>query len=149
MRFVVVVGVLLCCIPGAHASVADYCAAYARDFADLVKKQDPQWQRRYENAEKSCMFRFTSAEKPTVIEKPKTKKVVSKKTPPPAPAASPELYGDADPPSVKAVKVKPKLVAGSPEWNAYCKKKYVSFNAANGAYLSKSGKERKCLVTAD
>jgi BA14K-like protein len=41
------------------------------------------------------------------------------------------------------------LQPGSPAWVDYCKRKYVSFNEAKGIYLSKTGIERKCLVTAD
>jgi hypothetical protein len=152
MRFVTVIGVTMILTTQVQATVPEYCAAYARDFADLVKKQDPKWQRRYDNAQASCLLRFTSDAKPAVKEKSKTKQAVSKKpTPSPAPveAAPPELFGDADPAPVTKAKVKPKLQAGSPEWTAYCKKKYVSFNEAKGTYLSKTGKERKCLVTAD
>jgi BA14K-like protein len=149
MRFVVAIGASLIFIPHAAATVPEYCAAYARDFADHVKKQDPQWQRRYDNAEAFCLFRFTSESKPPA--KTRIKKAAVK-TPPPPPLAPVEVAAPEpapEPAPAKTTKVKPKLVAGSPEWTDYCKKKYVSFNEAKGTYLSKTGKERKCLVTAN
>jgi BA14K-like protein len=136
----------------AWADVAAYCAAYARDFADLTDRQSPRWQKRYDNAETDCMQRFaTQAIKPVkpkakpsrTAEKPKTEK------PKVAAAPAPKLKQPEESKQEKAVKTVPKLVAGSPEWLAYCDKKYVSFDKAKGTYLSKSGLERKCLVTAD
>lgn len=130
-----------------EATVADYCAAYARDFADHVEKQNPQWQHRYDNAEASCTLRFTTDEKPVVKTKQKTKQVGDKKpaTPKVVVATEPETKPEPQ----QLAKAAPKLLQGSPEWTDYCKKKYVSFNEAKGTYLSKTGIERKCLVTAD
>jgi BA14K-like protein len=151
MRFVTAIGVTLVVINPAQATVNDYCAAYARDFADHVKKPDPQWQHRYDNAEASCLFRFTTDAKPTVKTKAKVKQAATKKPPvaPPAPVEAAPPPPPVEPAPEPAAKVKPKLTPGSPEWTDYCTKKYVSFNAATGTYLSKSGKERKCLVTAE
>ena len=128
----------------AHADVKDYCAAYARDFADHVQKQSAEWQPRYDNAEASCLARFSYDVTPASKTKPKIKKAVSQK--PPKVAAAPV----EEPPSeTQTIKPSAKPAAGSPEWITYCQKKYVSFDAAKGTYLSKSGIERKCLVTAD
>jgi hypothetical protein len=129
---------------GARADVKDYCAAYARDFADHVQKQNAEWQSRYDNAEASCVQRFSSDAVPEPKTKPKVKTAVSKKPPKvvPAPVEEPA-------PETRAIKPAAKLEAGSPEWIAYCEKKYVSFDATKGTYLSKTGIERKCLVTAD
>jgi hypothetical protein len=132
-----------------HATVADYCAAYARDFADHVEKQNPLWQHRYDNAEASCQLRFMSDEKPALKPKQKPKQVAAKK--PAAPvvtaASPPKPKSKAEP--QKVAKAVPKLLQGSPEWINYCKKKYVSFDEAKGTYLSKTGVERKCLVNAE
>lgn len=131
------------------ATVADYCAAYARDFADHVEKQNAQWQHRYDNADASCQLRFTSDEKPVVKIKPKAKQVLAKIPTAPVVTAVPEPKPKPEAEPQQAAKAAPKLLQGSPEWTAYCKKKYVSFNEAKGSYLSKTGIERKCLVTAD
>jgi hypothetical protein len=145
-KFFVMLSVTLLSSSQSYATVADYCAAYARDFADHVEKQNPQWQHRYDNAEASCQLRFTSDEKPA----PKTPQVSTKK---PATAVTanqkPKPKPKPEAAAQQIAKAIPKLLEGSPEWTAYCKKKYVSFNEAKGTYLSKTGIERKCLVTAD
>jgi hypothetical protein len=124
----------------AHADVKDYCAAYARDFADQVQKQTAEWQPRYDNAEASCLQRFSSDVTPPPKAKPKVQKAIPQKPPKAAPAPAEE-------PATKTKALKPET--GTPEWLAYCQKKYVSFDAAKGTYLSKTGIERKCLVTID
>ena len=43
----------------------------------------------------------------------------------------------------------PDLVVGSPEWNDYCAKKYTSFSAKTGMYMSHTGVSRHCIVTKD
>ena len=35
---------------------------------------------------------------------------------------------------------------GSDAWNAYCAKKYASFDAKTGTYTSRSGKQRPCVT---
>ena len=89
---------------------------------------------------------------------PSTKAAPAEKAEPAAKNAStkakPVLVKTQVAPVVTAVpelqpKSNAKPLQGSPEWAAYCKKKYVSFNEAKGSYLSKTGIERKCLVTAD
>jgi BA14K-like protein len=145
LRFVVLA--LAISVSGqAHADVKDYCAAYARDFADHVQKQNAEWQPRYDNAEASCLARlsYDVIPPPKAKTKPKVQKAVSQKPPKVAPAPVEEVETEA-----KAMKPAAKPETGSPEWLAYCQKKYVSFDAAKGTYLSKTGVERKCLVTAD
>jgi BA14K-like protein len=144
-RFALVI-LALSVASNARADVKDYCEAYARDFADLVKKEDPDWQVRFDNAEAMCTERFSTevVVEPKAKPKPKVQKAASKKPPKVAPAPI-----DEPAPETKAIKPVGKLEPGSPEWTAYCEKKYVSFNASKGTYLSKSGVERKCLVTAD
>jgi BA14K-like protein len=132
-----------------HANVADYCAAYARDFANHVDKQNPQWQHRYDNAEASCVLRFTSDEKPVPNVKPKARKVTAKKPVAPVVTTAPEPKPEPEAAPPQVAKAVPKLLPGSPEWTDYCKKKYVSFNEATGTYMSKTGIERKCLVNAE
>jgi BA14K-like protein len=128
----------------AHADVKDYCSAYARDFADLVQKQNAEWQPRYDNAQASCLARFSYDVTSPPKTKPKIQKAVSQKPPKVAPAPVEKPATDT-----KAIKPTTKPEAGSPEWLAYCQKKYLSFDPAKGTYLSKSGIERKCLVTVD
>jgi hypothetical protein len=137
----------------AQAGIEDYCAAYARDIADEISAQSPNWQRRHDNAEQACLFRFTAdVEQPVPRPiKRKAKAVVAIK-PPPAPEPEPVAVTQADEPvepaKPAAAKTKPKLKAGSAAWINYCKKKYVSFDAEKGTYKSKTGVVRKCLVTA-
>lgn len=116
----------------ALAAKADYCAAYARDFADARTKDKPLWQHKYDIALAACMVE-------------PTKSVVAKPAPPKqfAPKIEPEPI---IPPEPIMVEKPAKLVAGSPEWNDYCIKKYNSFNIKKGTYLSRTGVERKCLV---
>jgi hypothetical protein len=134
----------------AHASVEDYCAAYARDIADAVSPKPDDWQRRYDNAEKSCATRY-ALPKPATR---KTIKTVKKPDKPPLPKVKVEAEKVEKPvkqekKEKQAVRAVPLLKEGSPEWVAYCKNKYVSFNEAKGTYTSKTGVERRCLVTAN
>lgn len=39
------------------------------------------------------------------------------------------------------------LQPGTAAWNAYCAKKYTSFNPATGTYKSYKGNQRRCVVT--
>jgi hypothetical protein len=148
MRLLIMIGAVCLCGAQAQANVGDYCAAYARDFADHVQKQDPQWQHRFDNAESACMLRFTTTEQPVVKAKPKKtaarKPAAAVVTPLPEPKPEPKPE-----PEKQVAKAIPKLESGTPEWTTYCKKKYVSFDEKKGTYLSKTGIERKCLVTAD
>jgi hypothetical protein len=151
-KLVVAAGLVFIAPFSAHANVPDYCAAYARDFADLGKKSD-DWQRRHDDAQSSCITRFSAFTTTPVKAKPKPKVVAASKPAQPKPEPKPEPKPGPKietPPETKVVaKSIPKLEAGTPEWLAYCKQKYVSFDESKGTYLSKTGIERKCLVTAD
>jgi BA14K-like protein len=130
------------------ADVADYCAAYARDHADQGAREKLIWQKRYDNALQTCGEQFSLKEPVAIAKKPKkpTVKVVAEKPKPVAVDETPVVPDEPKPQKVAAI---PNLEAGSPEWITYCKNKYVSFNEEKGTYLSKTGIERKCLVTAD
>jgi BA14K-like protein len=132
----------------AAADVADYCAAYARDQADKGVKEKLIWQKRYDNALQTCGEQFSLQEPAAVAKKPKVNVV---KVAPEKPKLVVEEKATVEPAAPKPKKLAslPQLKAGSPEWVEYCKNKYVSFNEAKGTYLSKTGVERKCLVTAD
>jgi outer membrane biosynthesis protein TonB len=140
---------------GAQAGVPDYCAAYARDIADASGSKSEVWQTRYDNAEKACLFRFTTPEaktaepklkpskvKPVAAKKPAPKPKVVVEKPKPAPEKEPEV-------EKQAVKAVPLLKEGTKEWVAYCTKKYASFDADKGTYQSRTGVARKCKVTSD
>jgi BA14K-like protein len=127
----------------ASASVADYCAAYARDQADVESQQNPKWQTRYDNSLKSCTEQYSIRDDEVVVKskpKPAIKPIVEKAKPKEPPKATVKTVAPA---------IVPNLEIGSAKWLAYCKNKYVSFNESKGSYLSKTGIERKCLVTAD
>jgi hypothetical protein len=143
------IGLLLLTAPATQANIPDYCAAYARDFADRGKSST-DWQRRHDNAKASCITRFSAFETSPVKAKPKPKPVaVAKKPEKPKADIKPKAKIETPPETKVVAKAALKLKEGSKEWIAYCKQKYVSFNESKGTYLSKSGVERKCLVTAD
>jgi hypothetical protein len=147
MRLILSIAILTTVSVNVQAAVEDYCRAYAQDIADQVDQQSPRWKTRFNNAEKSCLFRFTTTIQPTVKAKPKPKLVAIKKTVEPTPPPKPELKPETE--TKVVAKAVPQLEPGSTEWTDYCKKKYVSFDETKGTYLSKTGVERKCLVTAD
>jgi BA14K-like protein len=122
----------------ALADKSDYCAAYARDFADARSKDKPMWQHKYQIAQTACMAEPQNAEvaKPVPV-----KKAVPKNVAPPVIPPEPVVVLPS-PPTPKASK----LVAGTPAWNDYCSKKYTSFNLKTGTYTSRTGVERKCLA---
>ena len=109
------------------ADVQGHCEAYAKDFANAYVINREDWQKRNDEALAACLLQYQSSK--SVSKKPKSKIV----------AAIPEQKPEQQKP----------LVKGTPEWNAYCEKKYVSFNVETGTYIGRSGKERTCLVTAE
>ena len=132
----------------AAADVADYCAAYARDHADQGAREKLIWQKRYDNALQTCGEQF-SLKEPVALEKKSKKPGVKLVAEKPKPVAKAKVDAAPETPQVQKVASIPKLEPGTPEWIKYCKEKYVSFDEAKGTYLSKTGVERKCLVTAD
>lgn len=162
-RVIFVFGLALFAQP-AFADVQDYCAAVARDFADLRPKDRDIWQQRYDNANADCVEQFSAAPLTAAIPPKLIKKPVAVAPPKPQPVAAEvatkkklkkpsaeiaTVEGTTVEPTAKANVTKPKPVAGSPEWLEYCARKYTSFDKAKGTYLSKTGVERKCLVTSD
>jgi hypothetical protein len=170
-RVIFMVGLAILSQP-AFADVQDYCTAVARDFADLRPRDRDIWQLRFDDANTDCIEQFSSApavaaappkqkskavavkpSKPVVVEQvivedvpvdPKPAKKVKK------PAAKVATVEEATAePTAKIASAKPKLTPGSAAWLDYCTRKYSSFNRAKGTYLSKTGVERKCLITAD
>jgi hypothetical protein len=142
--FVLSAGLLVMTSCASYANIPDYCAAYARDYADMGEKST-DWQRRHDDAQASCITRFSAFAATPVKAKPKPKVVAVAK-----PIEAKLEPKKQTPPETKIVaKSTPKLETGSSEWIAYCKQKYVSFDESKGTYLSKTGVERKCLITAD
>jgi hypothetical protein len=135
----------------AWADKSAYCAAYARDFADARTLDKAMWQHKYDIALQSCL----TPTKPMVQRVPPAAKKVAepvkpaivKQAEPPAPEAK-VAEATADKPATAAPK-QAYLAPGSNAWNDYCAKKYSSFNIKTGTYTSKTGVERKCLVTAN
>jgi BA14K-like protein len=143
-KFVLSAGLLFVTPVMAHANIPDYCAAFARDYADMGEKST-DWQRRHDDAQSSCITRFSAFAATPVKAKPKLKVVAVAK---PIEAKS-EPKKELPPETKIVAKSIPKLETGTAEWISYCKQKYVSFDEGKGTYLSKTGVERKCLVTAD
>jgi len=151
----------------AYADRQAYCQAYARDFADQIAKDKAGWDHKFQIAMESCMgpkADTTPTAAPVPAPKAKAKA-----------AATDEPAADTKPadakPAKKAVADKPadtpvppaqegaaptdksadgeKLKPGSEAWNAYCAKKYTSFDPDTGKYKSLKGISRPCLVTKD
>jgi hypothetical protein len=121
----------------AFATKIDYCAAYARDFADAQTVGKALWQHKYDIANGACL-----AEPKSVVQaikvRPKSKK----------PMTEPQIAVPVEPQTTPAsASAKLKLEPGSENWNNYCANKYTSFNAKTGTYTSHTGVERKCIVS--
>jgi hypothetical protein len=148
MRIILCLYCVVLGAPTAVADVPDYCAAYARDHADLGEREKAKWQKRYDNALNNCIVQFSNQDITPAAKKPPKPAIKTPETKP-LPVPKEKLKIPAKPARPKIVPSVPILKAGTPEWVEYCKNKYVSFNEATGNYLSKTGIERKCLVTAD
>lgn len=125
----------------ASATPQDYCAAYARDFADQGTKV--QWQSRKDNALADCLLTVSPVATPAPQSVVKPKPVAAAK-----PIALSEAVEAVTTPE-KIATSKPILATGSIAWLDYCEKKYASFSRTTGTYISYKGVERKCLVTAE
>lgn len=146
-----IIAALFCCTmlyatmaTPANASKAEYCAAYARDFADARATDKALWQHKYDIAQASCL----APPKPAPLvkittpkPKPKVQEIVEI---PPEPTLDPGPEPVIEKPAKKLRLI---LEPGSAAWNVYCDKKYSSFNPVTGTYTSRTGTERKCLVT--
>lgn len=146
MKHARILAALFCCALAApaYANKADYCAAYARDFADARATVKALWQHKYDIAQGACMAPPKAA--PVVkIKAPKAKPAVQEiveipPEPTPDPVPAPVIEKSAK-------KLRLILEPGTAAWNVYCGKKYASFNPVSGTYKSRTGVERKCLVT--
>jgi hypothetical protein len=126
---------VLSCSAAAHADAKSYCEAYARDAATarltgsaiITGVRTPvspeQWAAANAQVLADCLREYGAS--PTT-DAP-TRRVVASTT---AVAAT---AGDPKP--------------GTPAWNDYCARKYVSFDRATGTYRSLSGKQRPCVVS--
>jgi len=88
----------------------------------------------------------TIVAKPVTADKPPGAIAAAQPAPKPPLVAKPAPDPTIKPASADAL---PNLVVGTPEWNDYCAKKYTSFSAKTGMYLSHAGASRHCLVTKD
>lgn len=130
-------GALFIGIATAHADARSYCQDYARDMATarlsgsaiLTGKRQPVSDEQWKNANSEILSDCLETFAPAVAAPLKTvrKKAVA------AAAVSPSQDEELKP--------------GSKAWNAYCAKKYVSFDAASGTYTGKSGTKRPCVVS--
>ena len=139
LRLVSASAFLLLCVDPALADRQSYCAAYATDFANAQAKDKALWQHKYDISLQSCMASDSpvvvqAAAPPKKIEHPKvqTQQVIEPTPPEPLVAKL-----------TKTSKRKP----GSDDWNAYCAKKYTSFDVTTGMYHSFTGADHKCVVT--
>ena len=128
-------GFLLMIVSPAMADKQSYCAAYATDFANAQAKDKALWQHKYEIALQSCLTVSNPASAETAPIQNNVKK----------PTKVVQQPHENVPPEPTLTKVK--LEPGSEDWNAYCTKKYTSFNIKTGMYHSLKGFDRKCVVT--
>lgn len=156
MRKVFILTVLAGAAFGGAAAQADqaaWCAAYARDFADSRATDKVLWQHKYDIAQKSCLENEVKAAPVAGVTKkvdaPAADVAKAAETPTFKEAAMPVAKHVAPDPvvpeKVKTASAAPEV--GSNEWNAYCAKKYTSFDAKTGMYMSLTGVQRKCLYT--
>ncbi len=130
-RALIILAVGILTMTPALADKPAYCAAYARDFADARAKDKVLWQHKYDIALQGCM----GEPKPVAVSVPAiVKKKVVEKIVEPNPVLVPQKLG---------------LAAGSADWNIYCANKYTSFNPKTGTYMSKTGVERRCVVSSN
>jgi BA14K-like protein len=123
--------------PPAFAVKADYCAAYARDFADAKAQDKTLWQHKYDIANEACLAE-PKASAQVIKARPLSKKSTMK----------PQIAVPAEPQTTPAsTSTKLKLEPRSENWNTYCANKYTSFNPKTGTYTSRTGIERKCIVS--
>ena len=120
----------------AIASSQTYCEVFAKDFADGRTADVDQWQKSYRNAFNDCMNQYTAVTPVAAPKKPLQNQ-----------AAVPLNPQDTSVEAAEVVKPAPVLAPGSEAWNEYCAAKYVSFNPDTGTYNSRTGKERRCVVT--
>jgi hypothetical protein len=122
------------------ASKADYCAAYAHDFANGQTQDKALWQHKYEIAMTDCLGESAAAE-PVNTTKVKTA-VKTKSVEQKVASATSKIVK----PLIARAATQTKLQPGSEAWNNYCTNKYASFSAKTGTYTSKTGVIRKCIV---
>ncbi len=138
------VGLCLSVMP-ALADKSDYCAAYARDFADAKSKTTSIWQHKYDIALTACLAEPQKIEviKSATVKKPQVKVAAPQNIPP-----EPVVVKTAPPKIAKTAETgkSAQLQTNTPAWVEYCTKKYTSFNVKTGTYTSRTGVERKCLV---
>ena len=130
----------------ALATKTDYCAAYARDFADAQSVDKTLWQHKYDIASEACLAEPKAIVQPIKTKlksKKSTKSFESKKS-----VTEPQITVPAEPQTTSTLaSAKLKLETGSDNWNTYCANKYTSFNVKKGTYTSHKGVERKCIVS--
>ena len=140
--------------PAAFAAPSDYCKAYAIDFADQTKRSTPFWDQRFADAERACLLQYSyegskNDGNPLQVATAKLPKPAAKKQSKPGKAIAAEVEVAAVAVAPQPARKKPKLDEGSVAWLDYCDKKYASFNRKTGTYKSRSGVDRKCLVTSN
>lgn len=135
--------ILLANAPAAFASKADYCSAYAHDFANGQTQDKALWQHKYEIAMTDCLGDPPAAEQVNITQTTtavKTQKVEQKIA-----SVALKIVKPAKPAPTNTA-IQKKLQPGSEAWNNYCTTKYASYNVKTGTYTSKTGVARKCVV---
>jgi BA14K-like protein len=141
-RIYVIMLAIIASSSAARAEPQAYCQAYATDFANAQAKDQTTWQHKYDISLQGCL----EAAKPEKLAAPAAP---IKPAAPPQKIQVPPVQAQAEavPPEPVAASANGKPAPGSDAWNAYCANKYTSFNQATGMYLSRTGVNRKCVVT--
>lgn len=156
----------------AKADVSSYCTAYARDAADaalgvtgvgtLAGTNNDQWAAENTTFLDQCLALYGQQQaQPQAATQPagagKVSQTAAAQPAKPAPAQPAgkqrmKLIASAHAPPIASVSPSQggsgsALQPGTAAWNAYCAKKYTSFNPATGTYKSYKGNNRRCVVT--
>jgi hypothetical protein len=141
--FMAAAAVAMLALP-AQADSQAFCEIFAKDFADGRTSDVDQWQKLYRGSFADCQNQYAVKEASPPVEKPAAKKVVENK-----PEEKKPVEEKVKEKVLAQISEKPKLEPGSDAWNEYCAAKYTSFKKETGTYLSRTGKKRRCLVTAN
>jgi hypothetical protein len=137
IMFVICFGFLLA--SSATAGRPEYCAAYARDFADALTRDKTMWLHKYDIAQAACLGQSkSSTARSAKAERKGTKLKKSARTN----KVEPDSQVSIEAAAPKFANLEP----GSAAWNEFCAKKYTSFDAKTGTYIGKSGTVRKCSL---
>ncbi len=155
----------------AKADVRSYCEAYARNQADVhlsgsailgfnLEAAPAEQENRKTLALADCLALYipmvpiepsatqpeTAATNPVIRPRAKPAALIQAKKSPDTPKTKIEAAATTTQKKKQPVTSPSSLVAGSPEWKAYCAAKYVSYNPATNIFTNAGGEQRPCIA---